>query len=54
MQSLKQLINDPSIKIVVYCQSGGRSGMAKSILTQAGIDNVFNGCLWDSLQQKIR
>lgn len=29
--------------IIVYCQSGGRSSMAKSILVQAGMDNVFNG-----------
>ena len=29
--------------VVVYCRSGGRSGMAVSILKQHGIDEVYNG-----------
>lgn len=29
--------------IVVYCKSGGRSGMAAGILQQNGITNVYNG-----------
>jgi len=29
--------------IVVYCLSGGRSGIAASILQQAGIEEVYNG-----------
>lgn len=29
--------------IVVFCRSGSRSGMAKNILNQNGIENVFNG-----------
>lgn len=29
--------------IVVFCKSGARSGMAKSILTKNGIQNVTNG-----------
>lgn len=29
--------------IVVYCLSGGRSGVATGILKQAGIDEVYNG-----------
>ncbi|ODT34847.1 MAG: hypothetical protein ABS67_03775 [Niabella sp. SCN 42-15] len=29
--------------IVVYCLSGGRSGVAAGILQQAGIDEVYNG-----------
>lgn len=29
--------------IVVYCKSGGRSGMAQGILQQNGVANVFNG-----------
>lgn len=29
--------------IVVFCRSGSRSGMAKSILNQNGLQNVFNG-----------
>jgi phage shock protein E len=29
--------------IVVYCRSGNRSGMALSLLKQAGIREVYNG-----------
>jgi phage shock protein E len=29
--------------IVVYCRSGNRSGMALTILKQAGIQEVYNG-----------
>ena len=30
-------------KIVLYCRSGARSGMATSILKQEGLENVYNG-----------
>lgn len=29
--------------VVVYCRSGNRSGMALSILKQAGLQEVYNG-----------
>lgn len=29
--------------IVVYCRSGNRSGMAMSLLKQAGLNDVYNG-----------
>ena len=29
--------------IVVYCRSGNRSGMAVSLLKQAGLSEVYNG-----------
>lgn len=29
--------------IVVYCRSGNRSGMAMSLLKQAGLSEVYNG-----------
>lgn len=29
--------------IVVYCRSGNRSGMAMSLLRQAGLTEVYNG-----------
>lgn len=32
--------------IIVFCQSGGRSSMAKSILNQRGFTNVVNGGTW--------
>ncbi len=34
---------DKNSPIVVYCQSGGRSGMAKQILEAAGFTKVTNG-----------
>jgi rhodanese-related sulfurtransferase len=39
--------------IIVFCRSGARSGMAKSILNQAGIDNVTNGGTWGDLKALI-
>ena len=35
--------------IVVFCQSGGRSLMAKSILTKNGIENIINGGSWNTV-----
>jgi rhodanese-related sulfurtransferase len=32
--------------IVVFCQSGNRSSMAKQILEQHGIQKVYNGGSW--------
>ncbi|MCO5232707.1 MAG: rhodanese-like domain-containing protein [Chitinophagales bacterium] len=32
--------------IVVFCQSGGRSGMARDFLIKNGIKNVINGGPW--------
>lgn len=29
--------------MIVYCRSGGRSGMAAMILKQAGVEEVYNG-----------
>jgi len=37
--------------IVVFCQSGGRSLMAKSLLTKNGINNVINGGSWKNVAQ---
>ena len=39
--------------IVVFCQSGGRSGQAKSILEQKGIQNVINGGSWSNVSQCV-
>lgn len=38
--------------VITVCHSGSRSGMAKSILSSAGIE-VYNGGPWFSLQKKI-
>ena len=39
---IKEIANMPK-PIVVYCLSGGRSGVAKSILQQNGINEAYNG-----------
>ncbi len=36
-------IGNMSKPIVVYCRSGNRSGMAKTILEQHGLTEVYNG-----------
>lgn len=37
--------------IIVFCQSGGRSGIAKSILETKGFTNVINGGTWKNVAQ---
>lgn len=38
--------------VITCCRSGARSGSAKSILTDAGIE-CYNGGAWDSLQNNL-
>ena len=40
--------------IIAYCLSGNRSGMAVSMLKQAGITDVVNGGGLDDLLQKVK
>lgn len=40
-------------QIVVFCRSGNRSGIAKSILEQNGFKNVSNGGNWKNVQEII-
>lgn len=40
--------------IVVFCQSGGRSAMAKMILKQNGISNVINGGNWRRVMECVK
>ena len=40
--------------IIVFCQSGGRSGQAKSILEQNGFTNVINGGTWHNVDQYLK
>ncbi|MEK0423387.1 MAG: hypothetical protein RLZ95_1297 [Bacteroidota bacterium] len=48
VHSLKKM-NKP---VITVCQSGARSGMAKSILKAAGIE-VYNGGSWHGLSKKL-
>ncbi len=49
VESLKKL-NKP---VITVCRSGNRSGMAKSILTSAGM-KVYNGGAWTNLKRQIQ
>ena len=40
--------------VVVFCQSGGRSAMAKMVLKQNGITNVINGGTWKKIAQYVK
>lgn len=39
--------------IIVFCKSGGRSSMAKTILEQNGITNVTNGGTWQNVNHAV-
>lgn len=45
---LKQL----NVPIITVCRSGNRSGIAKSMLTGAGVE-AYNGGPWNSLAHKL-
>lgn len=40
--------------IVVFCRSGARSKMAKSILKSNGVTNVINGGGWQEVNQFVK
>lgn len=39
--------------IVVFCKSGMRSGMAKTMLEQNGFKNVINGGTWNNVKKLV-
>jgi phage shock protein E len=39
--------------VIVFCRSGNRSGMAKTILEQNGITNVINGGSWNNVASLV-
>ncbi len=41
-------------QIIVFCQSGNRSSMAKTILQQNGITNVTNGGTWRQVNALLK
>ena len=55
LQNIAQKINwikQKNMPVIAVCKSGARSGMAVSLLKNAGIE-VYNGGPWTSLQQKL-
>ena len=47
-------LKDKDKPIITCCASGMRSATAKSILKANGYIQVYNGGIWQSLQNKIR
>jgi phage shock protein E len=39
--------------VVVFCRSGNRSRMAKSILLDLGVKNVIDGGTWQAVKQML-
>jgi phage shock protein E len=57
LEQVPQKVNEfkeMATPIIAYCRSGNRSGMAVSMLKQAGINNVINGGGLDDLLQKTK
>lgn len=46
-------LKDLNKPIITVCRSGARSGMAKSILSAAGIE-VYNGGAWTVLKKQLQ
>ncbi len=40
--------------IIVFCRSGNRSSMAKTILENHGFTNVINGGTWEQVNQYVK
>lgn len=48
---IKDFQGKPSV--IVFCRSGNRSGHAKMILENAGIQHVTNGGTWQNVKQHV-
>ncbi len=40
--------------IIVFCKSGNRSAMAKTLLEQNGIKNIANGGTWQDVNKFVK
>ncbi len=40
--------------IIVFCRSGNRSAMAKTLLEQNGIKNIVNGGTWEDINKFVQ
>jgi rhodanese-related sulfurtransferase len=55
LDSLQQYLPELQKKshIIVFCRTGNRSGIAKSMLEASGIKNVINGGAWESVRNAV-
>jgi len=49
---IKDYVKDKEEKIIVYCRTGRRSGIAKKILEDMGYKNVINAGAYEKLKEQ--
>ncbi|MCP4179675.1 MAG: rhodanese-like domain-containing protein [bacterium] len=49
-EKIEEHVHDKEEKIIVYCRTGIRSGIAKKILVKSGYKNVINAGAYDRLK----
>lgn len=49
---IKEYVTDKEEKIILYCRSGRRSGIAENILKEMGYKNVINAGAFEELRKK--
>ena len=49
---IKDYVTDKEEKIILYCRSGRRSGIAENILKEMGYKNVINAGAFEELKKK--
>ncbi len=47
-------LREKNRQIVVFCRSGARSGMAKSVLERSGFGSVVNGGSWQNVKRFLQ
>ena len=52
-ERIEEVTKDKSAKIITYCKVGGRAGMAKTTLEEAGFTNVENGGGLEDMQERF-
>ena len=51
-ERIKEYVTDKEEKIILYCRSGRRSGIAENILKEMGYKNVINAGAFEELKKK--
>lgn len=51
---IKEHVKDKDQKIILYCRSGRRSGIAENILKEMGYKNAINAGAYEQLKKKGR
>jgi phage shock protein E len=51
-EKIKEYVWDKEEKIILYCQSGRRAGIAEKILKEMGYKNVINAGAYEKLKKK--